>query len=91
MASARARLRAVQQAQAAAPGAYVAAAVRLDRARAEVARCDDIVRCALGLLASTTSPDVAAALTGVSVAAARDARAAHRRDTAADPPAIAGT
>ncbi len=85
-AGARDRLRAVQQAQAAALAAYVTAASKLERVRVELARCEEVVRGALGQLASTTSPDVAAELTGVSVAAVRDALAAHRRETAAADP-----
>lgn len=73
----------MQQSQAAALGCYVNAAAKADRARAELARCDDAVRAALGLLAATTSAAVAADLTGVPVGVARDALTAHRRDTAA--------
>jgi hypothetical protein len=87
---ARDRLREVQQAQGAALSAYVSAAAKVDRARAELARCEDAARCALGLLASTTSPAVAADLTGVSVGVVRDALAAHRRDTAAGGQGLAG-
>jgi hypothetical protein len=83
VAGARSRLREVQAAQAAALSAYVSAAAKVDRARAELARCEDTARCALGQLASTTSPAVAADLTGVTVGVARDALVAHRRDTAA--------
>jgi hypothetical protein len=83
VAGARDRLREVQQAQASALSAYVSAAAKVDRAREELERHEDAVRSALGLLASTTSLAVAAELTGVSVGVARDALAAHRRDTAA--------
>jgi len=84
VAGARDRLREVQQAQAAALSAYVSAAAKVDRARGELARLEDTARCALGQLASTTSLAVAVELTGVSVGVARDALAAHRRDTAAE-------
>src|SRR4051794_30346236 len=83
MLGARDRLREVQQAQAAALSRYVNAGGKADRARAEMARCEDAVQGALGLLAATTSPAVAADLTGVSLGVARDALTAHRRDTAA--------
>jgi hypothetical protein len=83
VAGARDRLREVQAAQAAALSAYVSAAAKVDRARGELARFEDTARCALGQLASTTSPAVAANLTGVTVGVARDALAAHRRDTPA--------
>ena len=83
MVGARDRLREVQQAQAAALSGYVSAAGKADRARADLERCEDAVRAALGLLAATTSPAVAADLTGASIGVARDALTAHRRDTAA--------
>ena len=81
----------MQQAQAAALSAYVGAAAKVERARDELARHEDAARCALGQLASTSSPAFAAELTGVSVGVARDALAAHRRDTAAEDTLSTGT
>jgi hypothetical protein len=71
--AARERLREVQQAQASALSAYVSSSAKVDRAREELERHEEAVRCALGLLASTTSLGVAVELTGVSVGVARDA------------------